>query len=111
MLYNTTIKQKQLFSKYNIYFLFFLRRILISFIFSKFIPAKWGYLWPDQKDRDFWSEQISGIPILASMILAPFLGRLVDAVGKRPYFRKYRSKKHIWVYNFCLSWFYWIRYN
>jgi MFS family permease len=55
-------------------------------IADKFIPFKWGYLWPNKKDRDFWSEQISGIPILASMILAPFLGRLVDAVGRRPYF-------------------------
>lgn len=46
---------------------------------SDFLQVKWGFA-PDQAGL------ISSVIILASMILSPILGKVVDTVGYRPYF-------------------------
>lgn len=49
--------------------------LLASFLSLKYFP-----------DNDFMVSVVSTIINMASMILAPFLGKVVDTVGRRPYF-------------------------
>lgn len=48
-------------------------------IASDFLSSKYGY-------SDTAAGNISGIVILSSMILSPFLGKFLDIVGRKPYF-------------------------
>lgn len=49
--------------------------LLASFLSLKYFP-----------DNDFMVSVVSTIINMASMILAPFLGKVVDSIGRRPYF-------------------------
>eukprot|EP00028_Trichosphaerium_sp_Am-I-7-wt_P003982 CAMPEP_0168519658 /NCGR_PEP_ID=MMETSP0405-20121227/7458_1 /TAXON_ID=498012 /ORGANISM="Trichosphaerium sp, Strain Am-I-7 wt" /LENGTH=328 /DNA_ID=CAMNT_0008540261 /DNA_START=354 /DNA_END=1337 /DNA_ORIENTATION=+ len=53
---------------------------------TNFIEAKWGPYTVDNKFVYKNASTISGIVVLASIVLSPLLGKLVDVVGYRPYF-------------------------